>query len=167
MVPTASLLTTETEVGRAFSQELSLRGFAVQSGTDGDTKGSIDLLLVNPVAGEVEPNDSETDFAELRRIYDTQALGALRFVEKSLPRMQEGRKRLCFVIDTGEGLGSEMAAGALHMAYKILFNDLRRDGYTFRLFTRQTTDSAWIKAACDHFLTEQVDENHFAGVGLE
>ncbi|CAM4073933.1 hypothetical protein [Saccharibacillus endophyticus] len=77
--------------------------------------------------------------------YETYALTPLRIVEKLLPLMEaEDRlKRICF-ISSHEGsisaggasvpISRAMARTALHMQAKLLFNDLRRSGYTFRLY---------------------------------
>ncbi|WP_172255604.1 hypothetical protein [Saccharibacillus deserti] len=77
--------------------------------------------------------------------YETYALTPLRAVERLLPRMnaEGGLKRICFIssregsISVGEAhmpIGRAMAHTALHMQAKLLFNDLRREGYTFRLY---------------------------------
>ncbi|WP_172194994.1 hypothetical protein [Saccharibacillus qingshengii] len=77
--------------------------------------------------------------------YETYALTPLRAVERLLPRMnaEDGLKRICFIssregsISVGEAhtpIGRAMAHTALHMQAKLLFNDLRREGYTFRLY---------------------------------
>ncbi|QDH20474.1 hypothetical protein [Saccharibacillus brassicae] len=77
--------------------------------------------------------------------YETYALTPLRAVERLLPLMEgaDGLKRICFVssregsISAGEHagpIGRAMAHTALHMQARLLFNDLRRDGYTFRLY---------------------------------
>lgn len=123
----------------------------------------IDLLILNTDesseggTGPILPTDTaafgeqKTDFpapgtAESRlRDYETYALTPLRVVEKLLPLMEaeDGLKRICF-ISSHEGsvsaggasapIGRAMARSALHMQAKLLFNDLRRSGYTFRLY---------------------------------
>lgn len=123
----------------------------------------IDLLILNteesaePGGRPILPanaaafSEQKTDFpasgtAESRlRDYETYALTPLRVVEKLLPLMETktSLKRICF-ISSHEGsisaggasvpIGIAMARTALHMQAKLLFNDLRRSGYTFRLY---------------------------------
>jgi len=84
------------------------------------------------------------DYDEMHRIYDVNALGALRVVEAFLPMMEMGNsKRLCFIsseagsigrIDRTSWFGYCMSKAALNMGIKILFNDLHPSGYTFRVY---------------------------------
>jgi len=107
----------------------------------------IDLLISN--AGVASPTSrrpiSETqDYDEMHRLYDVNALGALRVVEAFLPLIDRGMmKRLCFVSSEAGSIercqrtswfGYCMSKSALNMAVKILFNHLRPEGYTFRLY---------------------------------
>ncbi|NGZ76729.1 Rossmann-fold NAD(P)-binding domain-containing protein [Saccharibacillus alkalitolerans] len=82
---------------------------------------------------------------ERLRDYEAYALTPLRAVEHLLPLMdaEGGLKRICFVsshegsISAGHAdvpIGRAMARTALHMQAKLLFNDLGREGYTFRLY---------------------------------
>ncbi|MDO3411103.1 hypothetical protein QWJ34_15160 [Saccharibacillus sp. CPCC 101409] len=124
-----------------------------------DLAGRIDLLVLN--AGEIVPaqpadrseassalggeEGGETTQSRLSD-YETYALTPLRAVSALLPLMEDGGglKRICFVssregsISAGGGeespVGRAMARTALHMQAKLLFNDLGRDGYTFRLY---------------------------------
>jgi NAD(P)-dependent dehydrogenase (short-subunit alcohol dehydrogenase family) len=80
----------------------------------------------------------------MQRLYDVNALGPLRVVEAFLPLLERGQgKRLCFVSSEAGSIararrtswfGYCMSKAALNMAVKILFNDLRPRGYTFRLY---------------------------------
>ncbi len=109
--------------------------------------GSLDVLINN--AGV----QSETIYAgirapqnydEMHRLYDVNALGPLRVTEAFLPLMDAGqRKRLCFISSEAGSIGAAqrtswfgycMSKAALNMAVKILFNDLRPAGYTFRVY---------------------------------
>ena len=84
------------------------------------------------------------DYAEMHRLYDVNALGALRVVEAFLPLLEQGQaKRLCFVsseagsisrADRTSWFGYCMSKAALNMGVKILFNDLHPAGYTFRVY---------------------------------
>ncbi len=109
--------------------------------------GSLDVLINNAgvqsetiYAGIRAPQD----YAEMHRLYDVNALGPLRVVQVFLPLMDAGqRKRLCFISSEAGSIGAStrtswfgycMSKAALNMAGKILFNDLRPTGYTFRVY---------------------------------
>ncbi|OWA34916.1 hypothetical protein B9G55_14325 [Saccharibacillus sp. O16] len=114
--------------------------------------GRIDLLVLNP--GESGPAWGEAaglsaagaDTTEGRlRDYGAYALTPLQAAEQLLPLMEAegGLKRIGFVSshegsvsagDSSAPIGRAMARTALHMQAKLLFNDLRREGYTFRLY---------------------------------
>lgn len=125
--------------------------------------GRLDLLVLNaggivpgaaaspqsglPQGGPDDAADSGAEETTDGRLgdYETYALTPLRAVERLLPLMEgaDGLKRICFVssregsISAGESngpIGRAMAHTALHMQARLLFNDLRRDGYTFRLY---------------------------------
>ncbi|PWH14015.1 MAG: SDR family oxidoreductase [Anaerolineae bacterium] len=109
--------------------------------------GALDVLINNAgvqsetiYAGIRSPQNYE----EMHRLYDVNALGPLRVVEAFLPLMDAGQgKRLCFISSEAGSIGAAqrtswfgycMSKAALNMAVKILFNDLRPQGYTFRLY---------------------------------
>jgi len=107
----------------------------------------LDLLINN--AGVISPSMSRTirepqDYTEIHRLYDVNAVGPLRVVEAFLPLLERGeKKRLCFVSSEAGSIsrshrkgwfGYCMSKTALNMAVSILFNHLRSDGYTFRLY---------------------------------
>jgi NAD(P)-dependent dehydrogenase (short-subunit alcohol dehydrogenase family) len=84
------------------------------------------------------------DYDEMHRMYDVNALGALRVVEAFLPLMDRGNsKRLCFVSSEAGSIGASertswfgycMSKAALNMGIRILFNALQPAGYTFRVY---------------------------------
>ncbi len=107
----------------------------------------LDLLVNN--AGVLSPVMYRSirepqDYAEMHRLYDVNALGPLRVVEAFLPLMDHGAlKRLCFVSSEAGSIARCsrtswysycMSKTALNMAVRILFNHLRPEGYTFRLY---------------------------------
>ena len=109
--------------------------------------GQLDLLISN--AGVNSPTSPRTirepqDYAEMQRLYDVNALGALRVAEAFLPLTEPSDiKRLCFVSSEAGSIGRAertswygycMSKAALNMATRILFNDLRPQGYTFRVY---------------------------------
>jgi NAD(P)-dependent dehydrogenase (short-subunit alcohol dehydrogenase family) len=132
---TISLEVTNGESARAAAQ-------AVAAASD-----HLDVLINN--AGVNSPTSPrpirETqDFAEMQRMYDVNALGPLRVVEAFLPLLEAGAlKRLCFVSSEAGSIGRAerrswfgytMSKAALNMATRLLFNDLRPAGFTFRLY---------------------------------
>lgn len=107
----------------------------------------LDVLINN--AGVTSETSSFTihktqDYDEMHRMYDVNALGALRMVEAFLPLLDHGQtKRLCFVSSEAGSIsraerrswfGYCMSKAALNMGIKILFNDLHPSGYTFRVY---------------------------------
>jgi len=150
----------------------------------------IDLLINN--AGVISPTMYRTireaqDYDEMHRLYDVNALGPLRVVEAFLSLTEQSTlKRLCFVSSEAGSIercrhiswfGYCMSKAALNMAVKILFNDLRPQGYTFRLY-----HPGWIRSymsgqkntqadmepeqaaahALEFFIDAQPDENRLA-----
>jgi NAD(P)-dependent dehydrogenase (short-subunit alcohol dehydrogenase family) len=107
----------------------------------------VDLLVNN--AGVNSPTTRRTvreepDFDEMPRLYEINALGPLRVVEAFLPLTDESAiKRLCFVSSEAGSIarskrqgwyGYCMSKAALNMGVRNLFNQLRPEGYTFRLY---------------------------------
>jgi len=112
-----------------------------------DRVDRLDLVISNAgVSSRVmkRPISEPQDYDEMHRLYDVNALGAIRVVEAFLPLMQRGEgKRLCFVSSEAGSIGKAyrtswysycMSKAALNMAVKILHNDLHAQGYTFRLY---------------------------------
>ena len=107
----------------------------------------VDLLINN--AGVGSPTGARLireaqDYAEMHRVYDVNALGPLRLVEAFLALTDRSRlKRLCFVSSEAGSIGRAartrdygycMSKAALNMAVKILYNHLRPEGYSFRVY---------------------------------
>ena len=132
------------------------------------------------------------NYDEMHRLYDVNALGALRVVEAFLPLMEQGQaKRLCFVSSEAGSIGRSertswfgycMSKAALNMGVKILFNDLHPAGYTFRVY-----HPGWVRSymhgkknmdaelepegaaayAIPYFLNDQEDEDRLMMVDYE
>ncbi len=112
-----------------------------------DQAGRLDVLISNAgIYADTEglPIRQAQHYEDMHRLYDVNALGALRVVESFIGLMDAGgMKRLCFVSSEAGSIGNmrrtalfgyTMSKAALNMAVKILFNDLRKDGYTFRVY---------------------------------
>lgn len=148
---------------------------------------SLDLLINN--AGVNSPTSRRgirepQDYGEMNRLYATNALGPLRVVEALLPLLDAGAgKRLCFVSSEAGSInraartswfGYCMSKAALNMGARLLFNDLRPQGYSFRVY-----HPGWIRSyisgaknpdaelepeeaaelALGYFLTDRADED--------
>jgi NAD(P)-dependent dehydrogenase (short-subunit alcohol dehydrogenase family) len=111
------------------------------------TTDRVDMVINN--AGILSPNNEKTvrepqDYAAMHREFDINTLGPLRMVEAFLPLLDHSDfKRLCFVSSEAGSIGKStrtgwygycMSKAALNMAVKNLFNLLRPDGYSFRLY---------------------------------
>lgn len=112
-----------------------------------NTADHVDLLINN--AGVLTPTSRLTvrealNYPEMTRLYETNSLGPLRVVEAFLPLTDHGSlKRLCFVSSEAGSIGKTRRTGwygycmsktALNMAVKLIFNQLRPQGYSFRLY---------------------------------
>jgi NAD(P)-dependent dehydrogenase (short-subunit alcohol dehydrogenase family) len=107
----------------------------------------VDMLInnagVNTPTKDRKISESQ-DYAEFHRMYDTNAVGPIRVVEAFLRLIERGDlKRLCFVSSEAGSIercyrkswyGYTMSKAALNRGVKVLFNDLRPQGYTFRLY---------------------------------
>ncbi len=108
----------------------------------------VDLLINNAGVNSPKtyqiPLEEPQDFGEMQRVYDVNSLGPLRVVNAFLPLTNAGEmKRLCFVSSEAGSIerakrtswyGYCMSKAALNMGVKLMFNRLRPDGYTFRLY---------------------------------
>ncbi|MCQ4088632.1 SDR family NAD(P)-dependent oxidoreductase [Saccharibacillus sp. JS10] len=107
----------------------------------------IDLLINN--AGVIsDRNDDDIhmaqDYDEMIRMYNVNALGPIQVSEAFLPLLQHGQfKRLCYVSSEAGSIGQAertawfgycMSKAALNRGVYALFQRLRPDGYTFRLY---------------------------------
>ena len=156
----------------------------------GDSAVTIDVVINNAaILGLPTVENSIRDGLDYQRMMETisvNAAGPLRVVQAVLPFMRaEGRRRLCFVSSEAGSVsrsrrtdfyGYCMSKSALNMGVSILYNDLRRDGFTFRIyhpgwirsymFGEKNLDAALepeeaAAAALGYFLNENgsVDEN--------
>jgi hypothetical protein len=90
------------------------------------------------------PPCGEKAYDDLLKAYQASALRLLETVSNVLPRLEKGQgRRLCFVtgLSSSVNLAGEIEGGperiisaACNMAIKTLFNRLRPEGYTFRVY---------------------------------
>jgi len=111
------------------------------------TTDHVDLLINNAGVLSTTMNGSvreSQDYDEMHRMYDINAVGPLRMVEAFLPLLDAGEgKRICFISSEAGSInrctrtswyGYCQSKAALNMGIKILFNRLRPEGYTFRVY---------------------------------
>ena len=143
------------ELSRRFSDALHIVPLDVGSSESahaaaqavGTATDCVDVLINNAgVISATSPRSirESPDYTEMHRMYDVNALGPLRVVETFLPLLDgSSLKRLCFVSSEAGSIGRTgrtswygytMSKAALNMAVHILFNHLRPEGYTFRLY---------------------------------
>jgi NAD(P)-dependent dehydrogenase (short-subunit alcohol dehydrogenase family) len=114
--------------------------------------GKLDALINNAGVGhEFRLLREGLDYAAMLNTYSVNALGCIRTTEAFLPLLDKGEgKRLCYVSSEAGSIGRSrrdsgygycMSKSALNMGVSILFNTLRRDGYTFRVYY-----PGWIKS---------------------
>jgi NAD(P)-dependent dehydrogenase (short-subunit alcohol dehydrogenase family) len=105
----------------------------------------LDLLISNAGIGSREGDlESGLDYAAIENTYNVNTLGLLRLVEAMLPLLERSTlKRIAIVSSEAgcitlahrdSGFGYGMSKAALNMVARLLFNDLRPQGYTFRLY---------------------------------
>lgn len=130
----------------------------------------VDMLVYNSAVFGNRSDDihSNVDFDSFLDTYNVNCLGAMRMVEVFLPQMEGGMKRLSFV--SSEAGANSVAArtrissycmskAALSMAIRIMFNDLKPKGWTFRVF-----HPGWVRSIKpDKGFVEGIYEPDFAG----
>jgi len=113
----------------------------------GSDTDRIDLLVNNAgiTSASMHRNiREELDYGEMQRMFNVNALGPVRVVEAFLPLVEKSEmKRLCFVSSESGSIershregwyGYCMSKSALNMAISIMFNHLRKEGFTFRVY---------------------------------
>ena len=128
-----------------------------QSATDAakaveDKFGAVDLLVVN--MDNCTERDEKTildepDYDAMKLAYEYNSLGPLRTIEAFLPLLEKGGgKRICAVtsVDSSNNMTRDMrdfpghvSKAPLNMAMNQLFNGLRPEGYTFRMYGKDPT----------------------------
>ncbi len=129
---------------------------SIQAAADavGRESGSLDVLISNAgiLSNRLESTIRQNpDYDGMLAAYQVNALGPLRVTEALLPLLDRGEgKRLCYVSSEAGSIGKSyrtgwfgycMSKSALNMGVSILFNDLTKDGYTFRVY-----HPGWVKS---------------------
>jgi NAD(P)-dependent dehydrogenase (short-subunit alcohol dehydrogenase family) len=115
------------------------------AGTVAASVAHVDLLINNAGISARGPAFGEgIDYQSMLQAFSVNSVGPLRMVEAFLPLLDAGdTKRICFVsseagcqalVHRQDGFGYCMSKKALNMGVKNLFNELRPEGYTFRLY---------------------------------
>ncbi len=151
----------------------------------------VDLLINNAALwGGYCDLGGTINYEDMVRLYNVNALGPLRMVDAFLPLTSAGLKRLAFVSSEAGSIGAAkrtgkfdycMSKAALNMAVKLIFNRLRPEGYTSRLYQpgvmrtylggkrasggREPGDAAAL--ALEFFLNPREDEDHLVMVSEE
>ena len=136
---------------------ISLNPLCRQSAMDAarkveDALGNVDLLVVNMdccVERDEKTILDEPDYEEMLAAYEYNSLGPLRTIDAFLPllKMGEGR-RICVITskDSSNNMTrdtanfpSHISKAPLNMAMNQLFNALRPEGFTFRMYCKHTS----------------------------
>jgi NAD(P)-dependent dehydrogenase (short-subunit alcohol dehydrogenase family) len=107
-------------------------------------EGRLDYLIVQAEerGAEVQPLGS-LNYRDISRVYDGNVNGVYRLVESALPLLRQGKKRLGLITSAAtstrdpketEDFAYAMVQAGLHMLWKLYFNKLRPEGFTFRVF---------------------------------
>lgn len=105
-------------------------------------------VLINNVGIFIEKNNNmireSVNYDAIMANFNVNTLSGIRMTEAFLPLMDKGQdKRLCYVSSEASSLAESYRIGlmgycmskcALNMAVAIMFNSLKPDGYTFRLY---------------------------------
>ncbi len=132
------------------SRDLSAKGYAVYTNDQKDCvwrAGKLDLLVCGlewDASPETAGAPDEAAYDALLGEYERYALGTVQVVHDLLPLLQKGeQKRIAFLTsrdgsnqmcrETGKS-GKRIVLAAVHMFASLLFNELRPQGYTMRMY---------------------------------
>ena len=83
------------------------------------------------------------DYRDISQVFEHGLIAAYELIEAFLPFLRQGKKRLCLITsaDTStrdpketQDFAFAMTQASLHMLWKLYFNRLRPEGFTFRCF---------------------------------
>lgn len=107
-------------------------------------EGKLDYLVIQATARSenVQPL-GQLDYSDLSRVFNQSINGAHELIEAALPYLREGKKRLGLITSAAtstrepeetKDFAFAMTQAGLHMLWKLYFNKLRPEGFTFRVF---------------------------------
>lgn len=107
-------------------------------------EGRLDHLIVQAThrGQNVQPL-GQLDHQDISRVFEESVNRTHALVEAVLPLLRQGRKRLGLITSAATSIrqpgeerdfGFAMAQAGLHMLWKLYFNKLRPEGFTFRVF---------------------------------
>ena len=107
-------------------------------------EGQLDYLILQATdrGQHIQPL-GQLDYQDMGRVFDAGVNGTHTLIEAMLPSMQAGKKRLGLITSAStsirepqetEDFAFAMTQAGLHMLWKLYFNKLRPEGFTFRCF---------------------------------
>lgn len=109
-----------------------------------EAEGRLDYLIIQAThRGKHVQALGQLDYQDLSRVFDEGVNGAHALVEAMLPFLRQGKKRLCLITSAATStrepretrdFAFTMTQAGLHMLWKLYFNKLRPEGFTFRVF---------------------------------
>lgn len=141
-----------------------VREIAEKVGAVWDT---LDILVCNYTIFPSDLNQIKRiqDFDRSISAYDANTIGTLRLINAFMPLLEKGNgKRICFVTNLQcsnsfceeKGFSAEaMCRSAMNVLAHQLFNDLRPDGYTFRLYCEDTASRGQDGYMAEYFLRDR------------
>ncbi|MBE5804884.1 MAG: hypothetical protein E7316_10290 [Clostridiales bacterium] len=108
------------------------------------TEEKLDLLIIQATArGQNVQPLGQLDYKDISQVFDQGVNGAHELVEVMLPFLRKGKKRLGLITSADTSIRDPretkdfafaMTQAGLHMLWKLYFNKLRPEGFTFRCF---------------------------------
>ena len=109
-----------------------------------EAEGRLDYLVVQAThRGENVQALGQLDHQDISRVFDQAVNGTHELVEAALPFLRQGKKRLGLITSAAtstrepketKDFAFAMTQAGLHMLWKLYFNKLRPEGFTFRVF---------------------------------
>lgn len=109
-----------------------------------EAEGRLDYLVVQAThRGENVQGLGQLDHQDISRVFDRAVNGTHGLVEAALPFLRQGKKRLGLITSAAtstrepketKDFAFAMTQAGLHMLWKLYFNKLRPEGFTFRVF---------------------------------
>lgn len=107
-------------------------------------EGKLDYLIVQAThRGENVQPLGQLNYQDMAQVFDRGVNGAHALVEAALPLLRKGKKRLGLITSAATStrepketrdFAFAMTQAGLHMLWKLYFNRLRPEGFTFRVF---------------------------------